>query len=704
MEDFPGKDIAPLKEKRQPWFLAAVAFVGIIISLLQFVLVRQQVIGFVTHQMEQAVSGAVRQTQAHINQAQEMMSAVVDIYAARSDMSPEIFNRLVKAVDFGRNSLSAVSASVVQDDLLVNEHVIIDKTKWSSPLSEPKKFPDAKENVLNAVKKNRPQLEVINTDDESRTSWLVLSYPVESSNSQRIVFNGFVSLREVFSGFLDLEESGILQQLVVRRETEDPGLPFFEVKNKTFSLNFLDLHETNAKIYLHDQIWNVRIEASPRTKFPLLEFLPHIICGIGLLLTWALVMYLAMTRAKSAEAARMAATMQRVNEELSRRISDEGRMARALRDSERKYRAIFENAGIGICQIANSGEWLNANRTAARILGYDSPQDLLISQPDLHGMLFADAKDREEWFSKLKVESQRDYETRFLTRSGRTIWVNMNGHAVRDFNGQVQYFECTFYDITERRNAERALQQAIKQAEFANRSKSEFLANMSHELRTPLNAIIGFSEIIKNQMFGPVGQPQYIEYACDIYDSGQLLLSLINDILDMSKIEAGKRELAESEMEIADIVQSVVRLVSVRAKAGRVRLNIFVSRDLPRVRVEEKAMKQILTNLMTNAIKFTPEGGTVTLSAQLAERGNMAIVVEDTGIGMSPEDIPIALTPFGQIENVMSRKNQGTGLGLPLTKALVELHGGELKLESQPGKGTVVTVLIPAFRVIKKIA
>jgi len=430
---------------------------------------------------------------------------------------------------------------------------------------------------------------------------------------------------------------------------------------------------------------------------------PYIIVGVGLLLIVALLMYLRAESARGKEVARLAASLHRANEELSRRIVEEEQLSQAVRESEQKYKGIFENAGIGICQIAPSGEWLKANRTVAKILGYESPQELLVAQPDLHGELFLHRERRDAWFARLEDPGEHEQEMELKRKDGQIVWVNINGHAVRDAQENVQYYECSLYDITERVNAERALRKAMKEADYANRSKSEFLANMSHELRTPLNAIIGFSEIIRDQLFGPVGQPQYVEYARDIYDSGDVLLSLINDILDMSKIEAGKRELAESDIDIADTVRSVMRLVSVRAKANRIKVNVNVPPETPRLRGEEKAIKQILTNLMTNAIKFTPEGGSVTLSVQLADSGQIAIRIEDTGIGMKPEDIPVALTPFGQIESVLSRKNQGTGLGLPLTKALIELHNGELKLESEPGKGTIVTVLLPPGRVIKRL-
>ncbi|MGE4350940.1 MAG: sensor histidine kinase [Bdellovibrionales bacterium] len=429
---------------------------------------------------------------------------------------------------------------------------------------------------------------------------------------------------------------------------------------------------------------------------------PFLLLLVGTVLTFSLVLYLYIVRSRETEVASLAISLRKANLELNRRINEEKMMAHALRESEHKYRAIFENAGIGICQIAPTGEWMNANKTMALIMGYHSVQDLLLAQPDLHGKLFVDPHARRDWFAGLKENAQQGQEAEIRKESGDTVWVNMTGHAVRDTMGDIMHFECTMSDITERRNAELDLLRTKEQADFANRSKSEFLANMSHELRTPLNAIIGFSEIIRDQMFGPVGQDQYIEYAGDIHDSGELLLSLINDILDMSKIEAGKRALAESVMSVEETVRSVSRLVAARAKAGKIKMAMSVSRDLPAFRAEERAFKQILTNLLTNAIKFTPESGSVSLTAGLTETGELSITVEDTGIGMSAEEIPIAMAPFGQIESALSRKNQGTGLGLPLTRALVELHGGNLNIKSVVGRGTTITLTFPKSRVVRK--
>ena len=432
----------------------------------------------------------------------------------------------------------------------------------------------------------------------------------------------------------------------------------------------------------------------------LLSALPYVALGMGLLLTLLLVGYFYSWHRRSLDGGKLAASLQRTNEELKRKFADEERMARALRKSEQSYRAIFDNTGIGIFQVAESGEWLNANRTLADMLGYNDQRELLSAQPDIHGQLFVNVAERNEWLNRLKTDICRGYEAEFYTKDHTTIWVCISGRGIAGDEEIRRHYECTLYDITERRQAEIALMQAKEQADFANRSKSEFLANMSHELRTPLNAIIGFAEIIKDQLFGPVGQAQYIEYAKDIYDSGGLLLSLINDILDMSKIEAGKRDIAEANLDMARLVRSVGVLVDSRAKLGKIKLIWNIPKDLPDLRGEERAMKQILTNVLTNAIKFTPENGTVTLSASLDEAGNMCIRVRDTGIGIAPEDIPVALAPFGQIESALSRKHQGTGLGLPLTKALVELHGGILDLQSKLGEGTVVTLIFPVGRVL----
>ncbi|WP_427449943.1 PAS domain-containing sensor histidine kinase [Litorimonas sp. WD9-15] len=248
--------------------------------------------------------------------------------------------------------------------------------------------------------------------------------------------------------------------------------------------------------------------------------------------------------------------------------------------------------------------------------------------------------------------------------------------------------------------AEKYEQEKIR-AEEANQSKSEFLANMSHELRTPLNAINGFSDIMKKEMFGPLGDARYKEYVNDILFSGQHLLSLINDILDMSKIEAGKMTLNTEHMVMSDMVGQVIRIIRGRADENRLKL-IYDGRETPEIEADPRAVKQILLNLMTNAIKFTPEGGVVTVNVESKSAG-LIVSVSDTGIGISEENIKRLAQPFEQIDSQNSRQHEGTGLGLALSKSLVELHGGNFNISSVIGEGTTVTFTLPVS-VMKKQA
>lgn len=240
--------------------------------------------------------------------------------------------------------------------------------------------------------------------------------------------------------------------------------------------------------------------------------------------------------------------------------------------------------------------------------------------------------------------------------------------------------------------AENYEQEKIR-AEEANQSKSEFLANMSHELRTPLNAINGFSDIMKKEMFGPLGDPRYKEYVNDILFSGQHLLSLINDILDMSKIEAGKMTLNTEPMVMSDMIGQVIRIVRGRADENRLKL-VYDGGETPEIQADPRAVKQILLNLTTNAIKFTPEGGMVRIAVEPKLAG-LIVHVSDTGIGISKEDIERLAQPFEQIDSQHSRQHQGTGLGLALSKSLIELHGGNFKISSVVGEGTTVTFTLP---------
>ncbi|WP_235075829.1 sensor histidine kinase [Asticcacaulis sp. AC460] len=243
----------------------------------------------------------------------------------------------------------------------------------------------------------------------------------------------------------------------------------------------------------------------------------------------------------------------------------------------------------------------------------------------------------------------------------------------------------------------RKYEMAKIRAEAANHAKSEFLANMSHELRTPLNAINGFSEIMATEMFGPLGHARYKEYAGDILGSGQHLLSLINDILDMSKIEAGKMTLRIEPVSLDEVIEDTLRLVRQRAEKAGLKIRVHMP-QLPEIEADFRALKQILLNLLTNAIKFTPQHGTVTVSAAMTD-DNVHIAVSDTGIGIASKDMERLARPFEQIENQFSKTKEGTGLGLALTKSLIEMHNGRLEIDSTEGQGTTVNVILPIRQV-----
>jgi signal transduction histidine kinase len=244
------------------------------------------------------------------------------------------------------------------------------------------------------------------------------------------------------------------------------------------------------------------------------------------------------------------------------------------------------------------------------------------------------------------------------------------------------------------------LKHSKERAEAANDAKSQFLANMSHELRTPLNAIIGFSQIIKEQTMGPVGVARYAEYANDIFCAGEHLLALINNVLDISKIQAGKLELRDEPVDLQEVVQGSVTAVAAQATKNKIVLQVNLTPNLPAFRADPVAMRQILINLLSNAVKFTSPGGEVRVNAERTLDGGLALIVSDTGIGMTEEEIAIALEPFRQVENALTKRFEGTGLGLPIARRLVELHGGKLDIASAKGVGTVIRASLPRERML----
>ena len=256
------------------------------------------------------------------------------------------------------------------------------------------------------------------------------------------------------------------------------------------------------------------------------------------------------------------------------------------------------------------------------------------------------------------------------------------------------------HDVSERKQAEIELMAARDKAEYADRAKSEFLANMSHELRTPLNAIIGFSQMMQQKTFGPLGDAHYDDYSRSIFESGDHLLSLINDILDISKIEAGQVELHEQKLDVPVVIQDCLRLIEPRCEEARLQVRQEISDGLPFLWGDERITKQMFINILSNAVKFTPAGGQITIGCQLTPEGGMAVSVTDTGIGIAKSDIPKAMSTFGQVDGSLGRAFEGTGLGLPLVKSLAELHQGKFEISSEPGAGTRASIVFPPERVL----
>jgi cell cycle sensor histidine kinase DivJ len=285
-------------------------------------------------------------------------------------------------------------------------------------------------------------------------------------------------------------------------------------------------------------------------------------------------------------------------------------------------------------------------------------------------------------------------EVRLRHRDKHYIWseIRCRPAPLDDMGGAADIVAVT-RDISERKAQELALVQARDASESASRAKTNFLANMSHELRTPLNAIIGFSEVMTREIFGPVGSPRYQEYARLIHESGGHLLELINGVLDMSKIEAGKFEIYEELFDLDEVASSAIRFVSHAAERGGVALKLKIAPEARQIFADKRAVKQMLVNLVSNGVKFTPRGGNVTVAATVKD--GIILAVSDTGTGISQADLEKLGKPFEQVEGAQTRAKEGTGLGLALVKALTGLHGGEMVMQSALGEGTIVMLRLP---------
>ncbi len=371
-----------------------------------------------------------------------------------------------------------------------------------------------------------------------------------------------------------------------------------------------------------------------------------------------------------------------------------------IKRGESSFKLMFDNNPVPmwLWEGSKSLRVLDLNQAALEHLGYtraDIPGltvfDLLSDEerPALNAMISSGVVrpyDGERMWRPRRVDGTLRYAMPYI-------------HILPGDNGRPK-FVGAIVDVTERmaaeqelrRNAE-ALAKALDRAEAGSRAKSEFLAAMNHELRTPLNAIIGFSDILQKEIFGPVGNARYKDYVQSINGSGAHLLGLINDILDLSKLDSGQLELDLQPMDLRDLVEECLTIIAPQAEKAGIRIEHRIEPAV--LQADGRRMRQMLLNLLSNAVKFTQQDGHIRISAALRQDG-FAICVSDTGIGIAQDDIPKALDRFGQIDSSLARKYEGTGLGLPLTKALAQLHGASLAIQSRPGEGTTATILFPA--------
>jgi PAS domain S-box-containing protein len=376
-----------------------------------------------------------------------------------------------------------------------------------------------------------------------------------------------------------------------------------------------------------------------------------------------------------------------------REVTAEVAAERKLKESEAAYRFMTDEATDIISKHGREGVPVFVSPAVSQVLGFQ-PDECLGTSP----FQSCHPDDMGSVMTAIGAAKQSGESTTYMYRArhklGHYVWLESRVRFVADLaTGEMSSAISVTRDITARKTFEDELMSARERAEAASATKSRFLANMSHELRTPLNAIIGFSDILSREMFGPLS-PRYVEYSQLINDSGAMLLDLINDLLDMSKIEAGKFELYYEDVIVGDVISSCRQMLERRAEDGGVEIVTNLSSDGLCLRADKRAFGQILLNLLSNAIKFTKPGGNITVAAS-ASGGMLTLTVRDTGIGIAKDVLPRLARPFEQAYNDPARAHGGTGLGLALVKSLTQLHGGEFSIQSEVGHGTEVTVTLP---------
>jgi PAS domain S-box-containing protein len=370
---------------------------------------------------------------------------------------------------------------------------------------------------------------------------------------------------------------------------------------------------------------------------------------------------------------------------------------------ERSYRAFVDGAVEGFFRTTRDGRYLMANPALARMYGYDSAEQLKNELTDISS-LYVDPDRRNEFHGLMKSQRVvRDFISQIRRRDGDIIWIAENARTVTDDDEQFLFYEGTVEDITEKRQSEEATRRALRETQEAARQKGAFLAAMSHELKTPLNAVIGFADLMRQELFGPIENDRYRTYVGDVHENGIRLLAMINSILDFSRIEGGLLDLDETNISVADALAAARDEMMSNGRAMAT-IQLHVPADLPALRADPKRLHQILIHLLSNAAKFTSRNGRIDIIAKIIPGGGLSLIIRDTGIGMASSLIRGALEPFKQLDAGLERRFEGLGLGLPLANALMRLHRGSLAIHSEPGHGTTVNLDFPTERTVRLAA